>query len=308
MTEKELRKKYISGFEEWNGLSRAKGTHKPIIDLYNSNKPLPRGYKVSYTDAYCATTTSAAAIKAGLKDIFPIECSCSRVIELAKKMGIWVENDAFVPDVGDLILYDWDDDGKGDDTGAPEHIGAVVSVSNKIIKVIEGNKGGNVGYREIPVNGKYIRGFVTPKYSSKATKSTKKTTTTTKKEEVKAPTLSFSEGDLVSFTGSVHYKSSGSGTGYGCKAGKAKVTATQAGAVHPYHLKAVAGKGSTVYGWVNAADVKAYSSNKLTYTVKAGDTLSSIAAKYGTTVENLVKLNGIKDKNKIYKGQILQLK
>lgn len=169
MTEKELRKKYVQGIEEWVGMSRAKGTHKPIIDLYNSQKKLPRNYKVTYTDAYCATTTSAGAIKAGLEDIIPIECSCSKVIEIAKKMDIWVENDAYIPDMADLILYDWDDDGKGDDTGAPEHIGAVVNVTNGIIRVVEGNKSGNVAYRDIAVNGKYIRGFVTPNYASKAT-------------------------------------------------------------------------------------------------------------------------------------------
>ena len=94
MTEKELREKYVDGIIEWVGMDRAKGTHKPIIDLYNSQKPLPRGYKVTYKDAYCATTTSAGAIKAGLQDIIPIECSCSKVIEIAKKMGIWEENDA----------------------------------------------------------------------------------------------------------------------------------------------------------------------------------------------------------------------
>lgn len=41
------------------------------------------------------------------------------------------------------------------------------------------------------------------------------------------------------------------------------------------------------------------------HTVKAGETLSSIALKYNTTVENLVKLNNIKDKNLIYVGQVL---
>lgn len=44
-----------------------------------------------------------------------------------------------------------------------------------------------------------------------------------------------------------------------------------------------------------------------TYTVKSGDTLSGIAAKYGTTVDNLVAKNGIKDKNKIYVGQTLKI-
>ena len=70
MTEKELRKKYIDVLVGWVGMDRAKGTHKPIIDLYNTQKPLPRGYKVTYTDSYCATTVSAGAIKSGLQDIF----------------------------------------------------------------------------------------------------------------------------------------------------------------------------------------------------------------------------------------------
>ena len=298
MTEKELRKKYIDGIIAWKGMSRSKGTHKPIIDLYNTQKPLPRGYKVTYTDAYCATTVSAGAIKAGLQDIFPMECSCSKVIELAKKMGIWVENDAFVPSIGDLILYDWDDNGKGDNTGAPEHIGAVVSVTNKVIKVIEGNKGGNVDYREIPVNGKYIRGFVTPNFASKATKKedpkpatpakpeAKKSVTeianeviagkwgsgTDRKKKLtkagynyekvqakvneilkKPATKTYAVGDVVTYTGKVHYPNAGkNATGKTCKGGKAKITQISKGSAHPYHLVSVKGGGATVYGWVNA--------------------------------------------------------
>lgn len=44
------------------------------------------------------------------------------------------------------------------------------------------------------------------------------------------------------------------------------------------------------------------------YTVQSGDTLSEIALKYGTTVDNLVKLNNIKNKNLIYVGQVLKIK
>lgn len=43
------------------------------------------------------------------------------------------------------------------------------------------------------------------------------------------------------------------------------------------------------------------------YTVRKGDTLTAIANKYGTTVDRLVKSNGIKDKNKIYVGQVIQI-
>lgn len=44
-----------------------------------------------------------------------------------------------------------------------------------------------------------------------------------------------------------------------------------------------------------------------TYTVKAGDTLSGIAAKHGTTWQTLQKLNNIQNPNLIYPGQILKI-
>lgn len=45
------------------------------------------------------------------------------------------------------------------------------------------------------------------------------------------------------------------------------------------------------------------SSGRTVYTVKSGDTLSGIAAKYGTTYQKLASYNGIADPNKIYPGQ-----
>lgn len=43
------------------------------------------------------------------------------------------------------------------------------------------------------------------------------------------------------------------------------------------------------------------------YTVKKGDTLTAIAKRYKTSVSALVKVNGIKDKNKIYEGQKIKI-
>jgi GH25 family lysozyme M1 (1,4-beta-N-acetylmuramidase) len=44
-----------------------------------------------------------------------------------------------------------------------------------------------------------------------------------------------------------------------------------------------------------------------TYTVKAGDSLSSIAARFGTTIGVLVELNNIQNPNIIVEGQVLKL-
>lgn len=172
MTEAEVRQKALGFMRGWVGLKRSNKSHAPIIDTYNGRKPLPRGYKVTYSDAYCATTVSAAAIKAGLTDIMPVECSCYYLIEQAKKMGIWQENDAYVPKPADEVLYDWDDGpnyAATDNKGNPEHVGMVEKVVGNDITVIEGNmNGGMVGRRTLKVNGRYIRGFITPNYASRA--------------------------------------------------------------------------------------------------------------------------------------------
>ena len=168
MTELELRNQVVAIMEDWVGLKESNGSFKPIIDLYNSHKPLARGYKVKYTDHWCATTVSAAFIKAGLTDIAPTECSCAKMIELYQKLGRWEEKDSYSPAVGDIIMYDWDDDGKGDNTGHPEHVGIVSKVLGKIITVIEGNKSESVAKRTIKVGDKYIRGYCLPDYASKA--------------------------------------------------------------------------------------------------------------------------------------------
>lgn len=47
------------------------------------------------------------------------------------------------------------------------------------------------------------------------------------------------------------------------------------------------------------------SGNQIIYTVKSGDTLSQIAARFGTTYQTLAQLNKIADPNRIYPGQKL---
>ena len=162
----------VAIMQSWVGKKESDGSHKSIIDTYNKISPLPRGYRVSYTDAWCATCVSAAFHQAGYDAIFPSECGCPDMVEKAKTMGIWIENDAYVPQPGDCILYDWQDSGAGDNTGVPDHIGMVEKVSGNTITVIEGNYQDSVKRRTIAVNGRYIRGYVCPKFGSTSTVTT----------------------------------------------------------------------------------------------------------------------------------------
>lgn len=235
MTEQELRNKVVQTARGYLGCREADGSHRKIIDGYNAHKPLARGYLVKYTDAWCATFVSFVGIVCGLTDIMPTECGCGAMIDLYRAKGRWQENDAYRPQPADIVMYDWDDNGAGDCTGYPEHVGIVEAVSGNTITVIEGNMSNKVGERALQVNGRYIRGYCLPDYAGKAGS---------------VPSASVPSGS----------PSSGS----------------------------------------------AYSAEQV-YTVQAGDTLSKIAAKYGTTYQKLASYNGIANPNIINVGQKIRI-
>lgn len=164
------REEIVSQAKKWVGLKECDGSYMEIINIYNSHRPLARGYSIKKNDAWCATFVSAVSIKCNATDIMPTECSCNRMIELYKKLGRWKESDSYIPSIGDIIMYDWQDNGKGDNKGYPDHVGIVTNVSGNTITVIEGNKNNAVGYRTLKVNGKNIRGYCLPDYASKESK------------------------------------------------------------------------------------------------------------------------------------------
>lgn len=177
------RQKFVNQAKSWIGCNEGDGSFKKIIDVYNAHKPLAMGYRVQYTDEWCATFVSAVAIKTGLTKIIPTECGCERMINLFKKLGEWVESDSHVPSAGEILFYDWDDSGRGDNTGFSDHVAIVESCDGTNIHTIEGNMGsGYVGRRNLIVNSRYIRGYGVPKYTSTAT--AKPTTTKKSVEEI----------------------------------------------------------------------------------------------------------------------------
>lgn len=165
----------------WLGYSEANGKFKEIIDLYNSHKPLARGYAVQYHDEWCDTCVSAAAIKAGVVDLIGTECGCEQHVKIFMSKGIWIEDGTITPIPGDIILYNWDDGTQPND-GYSDHIGYVESVSGGKITCIEGNKGEAVARRVLSVGNGNIRGYARPKYASGSSSKPSKSVTEIAKE------------------------------------------------------------------------------------------------------------------------------
>ena len=185
--ETENRKRIVTVAKSYIGTVGGSSNHADILHFFNSVKP--QGYTAHKSDPWCAEFVSACAIQTfGKKDaiaFFPLSASCPRMVVEAKAKSIFVERDSYVPKKGDFILYDWDDSGKGDNKNSPDHVGIVEKVKDGVITVIEGNKHDKVARRTINVNGKYIRGFVTPHYERIHAKITLKSNSEIAKEVIR---------------------------------------------------------------------------------------------------------------------------
>lgn len=162
------RQSFVNMALSYLGVKEGSAKHKYIIDTYNDIRPLPQGYCVQLNDAWCATFLSAIASLCGILDLVPAECSCPRQIKLWKKMGRWVDKNTYIPKTGDVVYYDFNNDGISD------HVGIVVSVSNGKMKVVEGNYSDSVGCRTIAVNANIIVGFGCPKFKEEVSNSSSK--------------------------------------------------------------------------------------------------------------------------------------
>lgn len=120
-------------------------------------------------------------------------------------------------------------------------------------------------------------------------------------EEKTSTTLKYKVGDTVNINGV--YISSTSTDKRTPAIKKGKITKILEGKRNPYLLE----NGNI--GWVNdSCIVSCENVSTEYYTVVKGDNLTKIAKKYNTTVDELVRLNNIKNKNLIYVGQKLRVK
>lgn len=155
---------FVEKAREYLGVKEGSKRHKELMDVYNAHRPLAHGYEMTYEDAWCAAFVSAISILCGFTDIIPTDCRCSSFITKFKKLDSWLEDEDRTPSVGDIVFYDWEDSGNGDNKSTPNHVGIVSEVRDGEFDVIEGNKNNAVGERIMRVNGRYLRGFAVPKW------------------------------------------------------------------------------------------------------------------------------------------------
>ena len=168
MTETELRQKVVSTAEAWLGTREYDAKHYEMLDIYNSQRPLPRGTRMLASWPWCAAFVSTVSLQCGLRDIMPTECGCPGMVRLYQELGRWVEDDAYIPSQGDVIFYDWQDTGYGDNVGHPDHVGIVLDCDGQNMTIIEGNNANAVNKRVLAVNDRFIRGYGVPDFASKA--------------------------------------------------------------------------------------------------------------------------------------------
>lgn len=168
MTENELRQKVVDTASAWLGTNEGTARHAEMLNIYNAQRPLPRGTRMLAYWPWCAAFVSTVSLQCGMRDIMPTECGCPGMVRLYQEIGRWTENDAYTPSPGDVVFYDWQDTGYGDNVGQPDHVGIVVSCTDGMMTIIEGNCDNAVKLRQIAVNARYIRGFGCPDYASKA--------------------------------------------------------------------------------------------------------------------------------------------
>lgn len=130
------------------GVRQGSTKHKYIVNTYNGIKPLPRGYKVKYTDNWCATFVSFVLKKCGCKkNVF--ECGAQRMKAKCDKLKLTIDDNSKGKS-NDIIFYDWNGDKWSD------HVGIIYKVDKSNYYVVEGNKNKRVETRKISKKSKSI--------------------------------------------------------------------------------------------------------------------------------------------------------
>lgn len=137
-----------------------KGQRRQVVDLYNSVRPLPLGYRVKYEDLLCATYVSSIFIRLGWTDIVPPNPRAWQLYEVMAAIDCGVHDKNRTPQIGDLIFF-----GNGEEIRHINHVGIVTEVIGQQIYYYDIQN--TVGRHTCPVGYSYIWGYGIPDYASK---------------------------------------------------------------------------------------------------------------------------------------------
>lgn len=257
----------------------------------NNNTKYGADYGLNY-NPWCQMFIWWIANKAGIgTDIIPKAASCPNAYNWFKERGQVVPNSEAKP--GDIIFFIW--------TGhtSPDHVGIVENVNSNIITSIEGNKNDAVERRNVNKENKCIFAICRPAYKVESIEET-----------------------IPEVVSNVKYVNTAAGLNIRANA---STSSNRLGAI-PYKKEVVvlqencANANGYVWDKIQYNNIVGYVANKyltpvstntkITYTVKAGDNLSKIAAKYRTTWQAIYNNNRSvigNDPNLIEAGQILKI-
>ena len=116
-------------------------------------------YGFSSREEWCACFVSWCADQCGYIEagVIPKFSLCSAGMEWFESQGQFMDR-SYVPATGDLVFFDWENDGSVD------HVGIVESVVDGNIYTVEGNSGDKVARRSYPIGYGQIVGYGVPTY------------------------------------------------------------------------------------------------------------------------------------------------
>ena len=143
--------KALRVFTKELGRNEANGEDDKYILWYNA----ATGTKFATTVAWCAISASWANRRGGVDEKnYPNFSSCSASLKVFEKSGLVKNPKTYKPKSGDLIYFDWNQD------GIAEHVGMVFSYDGKNVETIEGNSSDAVRHKKYIATSKYISKYV----------------------------------------------------------------------------------------------------------------------------------------------------
>ena len=110
-------------------------------------------YRASYSE-WCAMYVSFCLNYAEIPEtVVPREANCEKWIRALSSEGLYVSAAHYAPQPGDLIFFDWEQDGNVD------HVGLVEAAGEGTITTVEGNSRGGVRRNEYRADNDVIAGY-----------------------------------------------------------------------------------------------------------------------------------------------------